>query len=58
MSEIIIDNSLNDRFNKEQNEEIKNETSLFSEEDDQSFKQLLRLQILIQKQNGLKELCK
>ena len=58
MSEIIIDNSLNDRFNKEQNEEIKKETSLFSEEDDQSFKQLLRLQILIQKQNGLKELCK
>ena len=48
------------------NNEIKNnleinenmETKYQNQENEQSFNQLLSLQLLIQKQSGLKELCK
>ena len=58
MSEIFIDNSINDKFFKGENGEINNGSSIKLECNDQSFNQLLSLQMLIQKQNGLKELCK
>ena len=54
MSEIIID-TVN---NEGKNEEIKKESSMRLEGNDHSFNQLLSLQLLIQKQNCLKELCK
>ena len=59
MSNIDFDISINDRFIREENEEIENErSSNIIEDNDHSFNQLLRLQLLIQKHNGLKELCK
>ena len=58
MSEICIDNSINDKFFKGENGEINNGSSIILEGNVQSFNQLLSLQLLIQKQNGLKELCK
>ena len=59
MSNIDFDISINDRFNKEENKETEKErSSNIIEDNDHSFNQLLRLQLLIQKHNGLKELCK
>ena len=52
-------NSINGMFYKEENKEIEIEKgSNIIEDNDHSFNQLLSLQLLIQKQNGLKELCK
>ena len=57
MSDNNLANSINDMFNKEENKEIERGSNII-EDNDHSFNQLLSLQLLIQKQNGLKELCK
>ena len=41
-----------------ENLEIERKAPNIIKENEQSFNQLLSLQLLIQKQNGLKELCK
>ena len=57
MSDNNLANSINDMFNKEENKEMERGSNII-EDNDHSFNQLLSLQLLIQKQNGLKELCK
>ena len=62
MSDININNTINEIFEKELNEGVKKENSNISsnmiEDKDQAFNNLINLQLLIQKQSGLKELCK
>ena len=62
MSDININNTINEIFEKELNEGVKKESSNISsnmiEDKDQAFNNLINLQLLIQKQSGLKELCK
>ena len=58
MSDINIEISKNIEFEKAQSEEIIKESPNITEDNDQSFNNLLSLQLLIQKQSGIKELCK
>ena len=58
MSDININNTINEIFEKELNEGVKKESSNMIEDKDQAFNNLINLQLLIQKQSGLKELCK
>ena len=67
--EINQNQEIVDNLEKNQNQELKNNLEInrnpeikkqdnIIEENEQSFNQLLSLQLLIQKQSGLKELCK
>ena len=58
MSDNDIDNTINEIFEKTLNEETNNKNSIRLEDNDQAFNNLINLQLLIQKQSGLKELCK
>ena len=60
MSDDNIENSINEIFEKALNGEINNKDkdSIRLEDNDQAFNNLVNLQLLIQKQSGLKELCK
>ena len=60
MSDDNIENSINEIFEKALNGEINNKDkdSIKLEDNDQVFNNLVNLQLLIQKQSGLKELCK
>ena len=51
-----INEVIKDEYKIDENEELKNK--IIIDETDNSFNQLQSLQILIQKQSGLKDLCK
>ena len=51
------DNEINNNLEINQLPEIKNKDENIMEENEQSFNKLLSLQLLIQKESGLKELC-
>ena len=51
-----INKVIKDEYKINENEELKNK--IIIDEKDNSFNQLQSLQLLIQKQSGLKELCK
>ncbi len=51
-----INKVIKDEYKIDENEELKNK--IIIDETDNSFNQLQSLQLLIQKQSGLKELCK
>ena len=51
------DNEINNNLEINQLPELKNKDENIMEENEQSFNQLLSLQLLIQKESGLKELC-
>ena len=51
------DNEINNNLEINQLPEIKSKDENIMEENEQSFNQLLSLQLLIQKESGLKELC-
>ena len=54
-----IDNLINEIFDKTLNEEeINIKDSIRLEDNEQAFNNLIKLQLLIQKRSGLKELCK
>ena len=52
----IINDIIKDEYKIDENDELKN--NIIIDETDNSFTQLQSLQLLIQKQSGLKELCK
>jgi len=53
----IINKIIKENYKINENNDLKNEIIIENNEDN-SFNQLLSLQLLIQKHSGLKELCK
>ena len=56
MSNDNINNILEDNLQINDIQDINNENNF--EDEDKSFNQMIKLQILLKKQSGLKELCK
>ena len=52
----IINDIIKDEYKIDENDELKN--NIIIDETDNSFTQLQSLQLLIQKESGLKEICK